>query len=212
MNKKRKKRKQLQVPPLLPPLSAEVLKQVKNVEAYATQSIRNCQGRGSAFNMEIALRDLRTCAIQSFSQQLLYYHPLTGFCQSWLDQIRESTVKALIGLVPETCVGCWTWEEQLHLTIKQWLADTDTPKSPPTMIQNSATPESAPDTGKSLARKAFAEPRLLGLEMTRNQWAARAGINPSMVYDYLSGKSNPRPATRKLLADALGVNVLDLPK
>jgi hypothetical protein len=44
-----------------------------------------------------------------------------------------------------------------------------------------------------------------------NGWATAAGLDPSVVYDYLKGKTSPRPDTRKKLAEALGIALDDFP-
>jgi transcriptional regulator with XRE-family HTH domain len=51
--------------------------------------------------------------------------------------------------------------------------------------------------------------KLKGLSVP--QWAEKAGVNQAVAYDYLNGKSDPRPANRKALAEALGLDAEDLP-
>jgi hypothetical protein len=46
---------------------------------------------------------------------------------------------------------------------------------------------------------------------TPRRWAELAGVDPSAAYGYLSGRSNPRPETRKSLAGALGIPIDDFP-
>jgi len=64
---------------------------------------------------------------------------------------------------------------------------------------------------RSAKRKNFVDPVLRKKGMTPAGWAAEAGLDPSVVYDYLSGKSKPRPESRNLLAEALGVDEPELP-
>jgi lambda repressor-like predicted transcriptional regulator len=65
---------------------------------------------------------------------------------------------------------------------------------------------------KAEVRRALVLPRLQELGMTASKWATTAGVHPSIVYDFLAGKSNPRPDTRNVLADAIGMKVSDLPR
>jgi hypothetical protein len=65
---------------------------------------------------------------------------------------------------------------------------------------------------KSKTRKAVIEPLLEKRTWTPNQWATKAGVHPSIVYDFLAGKSNLRPKTRSELASALGIDILDFPR
>jgi hypothetical protein len=62
------------------------------------------------------------------------------------------------------------------------------------------------------SRKAFVQPYLEVKGMTASKWADKAGFDTSVIYDYLNGKSNPRPATRNAMAEALGVKASDLPE
>ena len=61
-------------------------------------------------------------------------------------------------------------------------------------------------------RWAVLEPILQQKGYSRSKWAAIAGVDPSVVYDYLKGTSNPNPESLKALADAIGVSVDALPK
>jgi len=45
-----------------------------------------------------------------------------------------------------------------------------------------------------------------------HDWASKAGVDFHTADDYLKGKTKPYPATRKKLADALGVEVAKLPR
>lgn len=65
---------------------------------------------------------------------------------------------------------------------------------------------------KAGARKAFMRPILREKGMTPSRWATKAGVDPSVVYDYLKGTSNPRPESRKVLAQAIGLKVSELPE
>jgi lambda repressor-like predicted transcriptional regulator len=61
-------------------------------------------------------------------------------------------------------------------------------------------------------RRAFVQPRLLEKGMSPSKWADRAGFDTSVIYDYLNGRSKPRPETRKAMAEALGVTAIELPE
>jgi hypothetical protein len=67
-------------------------------------------------------------------------------------------------------------------------------------------------TGPPGDREAQLSPILKSKGFTPGGWATAAGLDPSVVYDYLAGKSNPRPSTRKTLAEALGMKPDDLPE
>jgi hypothetical protein len=45
-----------------------------------------------------------------------------------------------------------------------------------------------------------------------NGWATKAGLHPSIVYNYLKGQTTLRPASRNELATALGIQGSDLPQ
>jgi Helix-turn-helix len=88
---------------------------------------------------------------------------------------------------------------------------------PPLKETTSTAPEGKvpikPDAGDAKVRRlAFAQPKLDSLGMTPSGWAKKAGLHPSIVYDYLNGQSRPRPQTIRDLAEALGVKSSDLPK
>jgi hypothetical protein len=61
-------------------------------------------------------------------------------------------------------------------------------------------------------RSAVLKPILADKGYTRSKWAKVAGVDPSVVYDYMSGNSNPNAESRKVLADAIGLAVDKLPK
>jgi gp16 family phage-associated protein len=61
-------------------------------------------------------------------------------------------------------------------------------------------------------RRTFVQPRLQEKGMSASKWADRAGFDTSVVYDYLNGKSKPRPETRKAMAEALGVTATEVPE
>jgi lambda repressor-like predicted transcriptional regulator len=68
--------------------------------------------------------------------------------------------------------------------------------------------------GSSIAADRCAKvlPILRELGISRAKWAFRAGVDPSVVYDYLKGTSNPRPESRKVLAEAIGLTAAELPE
>lgn len=68
-----------------------------------------------------------------------------------------------------------------------------------------------PVATKANARFAFVKPLLDKAALTQSGWATKAGVDSSVVYDYLKGESNPRPETRDLLAQVLGLQGPDLP-
>jgi hypothetical protein len=65
---------------------------------------------------------------------------------------------------------------------------------------------------RASTRRAYIDPLLEKHGWTPNGWATKAGLHPSIIYEYLRGKSNPRAETRRTLAQALGVGVSELPR
>jgi hypothetical protein len=60
-------------------------------------------------------------------------------------------------------------------------------------------------------RKARIMPILQSEGISASRWAKLAGVDPSVVYSYFAGKSMPRPANKKALADSIGVKISDFP-
>jgi hypothetical protein len=102
-------------PVVLPPLSLEMLQKVKAVERFAAETIKINLER--SHNPEIALRDLKTCVVQSCNWQLLYYATCEGFQWDWVDQIKESTIVVIVGLLPSSSVRM---EKELRAMLMQW--------------------------------------------------------------------------------------------
>ena len=69
-----------------------------------------------------------------------------------------------------------------------------------------------PGQGQTDKRKAVIDPLLEAKDWTPNKWATKAGLDPSVAYDYLAGKSNPRRENRRALAEALGLKYQDFPQ
>ena len=78
-------------------------------------------------------------------------------------------------------------------------------------IQTS-TRDVAERTAKADRRAAIVGPLLRAKGLTPAQWAGLAGLDPSVAYDYLAGKSNPRPQSRTALAGVLKIPLHDLPQ
>jgi hypothetical protein len=74
-----------------------------------------------------------------------------------------------------------------------------------------ATPPIDQVAAKAGRRRIVLEPLLKAQGISAPQWADRAGVNQSVAYDYLNGKTDPRPPNRKALAEALGLDAEDLP-
>lgn len=72
-------------------------------------------------------------------------------------------------------------------------------------------PDSAQANGRSGRRRMVLEPLLKSRGLSVPSWAEKAGVSQAVAYDYLSGKSDPRPANRKALAGALDLDPEDLP-
>jgi hypothetical protein len=61
-------------------------------------------------------------------------------------------------------------------------------------------------------RKEYVQPILQDKGMSPSKWASMAGVDPSVVYDYLAGESDPRPENRKAMAETLELKASDLPR
>jgi len=61
-------------------------------------------------------------------------------------------------------------------------------------------------------RQGYLLPLLKDKGMSQSKWASEAGVDPSVVYDYLAGKSTPRADSRKVLAEVLSLKSSDLPE
>lgn len=75
----------------------------------------------------------------------------------------------------------------------------------------SAPQASDPVTTKAAQRRAVVERLLNAQGLSVPQWAVRAGVNQTVAYDYLSGKTDPRPSNRRALAEALNLQTEQLP-
>jgi hypothetical protein len=84
--------------------------------------------------------------------------------------------------------------------------------SPAMLIQQNGTERQMAKPQKALMRSEKVKPILKVKGWTQNKWAGKAGVDPSVVYDYLKGTSNPRPESRNALAEALGVSEHELPE
>lgn len=92
-----------------------------------------------------------------------------------------------------------------------------------TLAANETPSEIAPDTAlgltenevettsKEKSRRAVVEPILKDKGWSLEEWANKAGVDRRTIFDYLKGKTNPRPMNLKAMADSLGLTVRDLP-
>ena len=65
---------------------------------------------------------------------------------------------------------------------------------------------------RATARREFVEPILLKKGWSILDWANHSQVDFHTANDYLKGRTDPYPSTRKKLADSLGVPVPDFPK
>jgi hypothetical protein len=104
--------------------------------------------------------------------------------------------------------------------LRRLLAEFPTPASPATSSKPRPNRSSGKDTVPGVTttdnvgadRRAVLGPILQQKGYSRSKWAAAAGVDPSVVYDYLKGISNPNPESRKALAEAIGLSVDALPR
>lgn len=69
-----------------------------------------------------------------------------------------------------------------------------------------------PQDERFVARREFIQRRLVQNGWSLNKLAIEAKLDPGTVRNYVNGKSRSYPDTRKRIADALSVNVEDLPE
>lgn len=69
-------------------------------------------------------------------------------------------------------------------------------------------PTTENDEARALRRRSVIAPILKRRHLNRNRWATRAGVNRSVVYDYMSGKSNPQPVNADAMAKAIELESL----
>jgi hypothetical protein len=107
----------------LPPLSLRALDSVQKIEEYAQLSLHSCGGEHS-FNTPKALRILRACVVASLDEQLSFYSSLPGYCSSWLEEMKESTVYATTNLANHADSKEWEYlAAQLQRTIEDHLSE-----------------------------------------------------------------------------------------
>jgi len=61
-------------------------------------------------------------------------------------------------------------------------------------------------------RESFVRPILNRKGWSIHDWAVKSDVDFHTANNYLNGKTNPFPSTRKKLADALGIRVKNLPE
>ena len=77
----------------------------------------------------------------------------------------------------------------------------------PTRTMSTETPSNAAE------RTAFVRPILDRKGWTESQWAAKAGVDKNTVRDYLNGITRKlRPSNRRAMAEALEVDVAQMPR
>jgi hypothetical protein len=111
----------------------------------------------------------------------------------------------------ETAHRRWSAEWQALLTDLQRAANSVITGPPPaTGLGNEPQAELLSDARAS-RRRAVVEPILKARGLTRSGLATEAGVDPSVVYDYLKGRGSLYPSSRIALAKALGITESDLP-
>lgn len=148
----------------------------------------------------------------------------------WLDELRDakwvrfqlsgSGVQSLLDGTKEAVVsGVLKDAVQHSITLCHQLEAGGLPKERGTTDQDGEEiggPDPGPKvnlaTDRGAERCSIITPILSNKGYSRSKWAAVAGVDPSVVYGYLTGDSNPRPESRKCLAEALGLSVDELPK
>jgi lambda repressor-like predicted transcriptional regulator len=98
----------------------------------------------------------------------------------------------------------------IHQAMKPPAKVTASPQVPETERKTDREPTKSGSPG--VTRKAFIKPILEKKGFSVNDWASKADVDFHTADNYLKGKTNPYPATLKKLADALGVEITQLPE
>jgi len=165
---------------------------ITNVEAFANQAFLAVRAR------EFPATRLDP-AVEQFADMIIShaYYDLND------DKIRETWPRPGDDLHVETRQALreapWyaRYLDELHDVLKTLAADAAV-----------NAPADSPE-GKGQRRRAIISPRLDLKGWSVPRWAKEAGVNQSVAYDYMSGKSDPHPGNRKALAIAVGLE--DLP-
>jgi len=88
--------------------------------------------------------------------------------------------------------------------------DTALPNGGNSTVAEAGSAVNGPNT-VGAHRRAILQPILDKLGYSRSKWATRAGVDPSVVYKYMSGTSDPNAGSRKVLAEAIGLSADKLP-
>jgi ribosome-binding protein aMBF1 (putative translation factor) len=211
----------------LPALSFNALQKIKQIESFGTSCvIGHIQGgiiSSGIHDSSVIVRDLRTCAGEMFGVYLEYYSSIGHIVPGTIDLI-TSEIAGSISVVFQTVLSTDRSQAEVRQLVAQMvetatkrLAKTqELPLPIPATDVKTATPQ--PDMAVSVAeqrmkrRTEYLIPILKEKGWTQSKWASETGIDPSIVYDYMKGLSNPRPKTRNDLADALGIKRSELPE
>lgn len=127
---------------------------------------------------------------------------------------RRASVQAYYHLELERLWSQWeSFRDDVIPKIHQspgWLEHLDEREHCAISRESPTAVDGSGDTSLKRHRSAVITPLLTEKGLTRSKWAAKAGVDPAVVYDYLAGKSSPRPESRKALAEA--INLLKLPE
>ncbi len=171
------------------------------------------------FNYERAIRSLRTCSVEIFTCQLVYYTGLPGYRNEWTVEIRNSTIRSLTAFVPDNHIAAV--REELQQTMLQHLVDEALRRGiipsvpghdPIPNPQSIATTVDSHKKERTHVRQAFVGPILAMKGWSLLDWSKYAELAYHTAEGYWEGTTAPYASTRLKLAKALGIKVDALPQ
>jgi DNA-binding XRE family transcriptional regulator len=189
-------------PPPIPPLSADALNRVEDIEKFARYALSACSNAvGGLVNPEKALRILRTCVVEAFEAQIDYYEKLPIYTREWLRELQQTTIESALGLMP-----MWTSGEQFRDELVHTLRIHVRQLPKPALTK----PEGAAPK-KQFSLKQQLDDLRNECRLTVEDLAEALNVAPRSVYRHLSGKAIPRnrqiAAYEKLFSKQLGKSI-----
>jgi DNA-binding XRE family transcriptional regulator len=189
-------------PPPIPPLSADALNRVEDIEKFARYALNACSNAvGSLVNPEKALRILRTCVVEAFEAQIEYYEKLPIYTKEWLKELQQTTIDSALGLMPMWTSGELFRDELVH-TLRIYVRQLPKPSSSP---PERALPENKPSIQQQL------DDLRNECRLTVEDLAEALDVAPRSIYRHLSGEAIPRnrqvAAYEKLFSKQLGKSI-----
>jgi hypothetical protein len=160
------------------------LTQVQDIESYARRALNGCGGEYD-YNVEKALRILRTCVVSSIEVQMTFYASLRAYNPRWILEITQKTISATIGLVGMTGARHYaSFEATLQQTVKEHFeAENAALRRTPSKKKSAKKSPSLSNQIDDLRDKS---------RLTVEDLAEGVGLAARSVYRHLSGEAIPR--------------------